>query len=333
MWILERPAMLLLLFTVPVGIYLRHFWRGRGGKIRFPFHVWRGSGFVPESGLLSVLHGAGAFCFWLGASLLIVALAGPATVTRERVYLNRGMDIMIVLDQSLSMAAEDMTPNNRFDAARSIIRQFVAKRENDAVGLVGFGSEAALRVPPTLDHAAFDRALNKLKILDLGDGTAIGVGLSVAVLHLQESSATQKVIVLLTDGVNNAGEILPETAAEVASQARIKVFAIGLGRSDEVPIEYTDPRTGQTYGGTYKGGFDDSVLRSVANITGGAYFAAASEGALASVFRSIDSIETVERRVRIEVHTNPKYRTIILLGLGLIVFDILIRRWALREVL
>ncbi len=333
MWILERPGMLLLLFAVPVAFYLRHIWRGRGGRIVFPFHVWRGAGFTPESRVLSVVNGIAVLCFWAGSCALIVALAGPAAVTRERVYLNRGIDIMIVLDESPSMAAEDMAPNNRFDAARDIIRQFVEKRQNDAVGLVGFGSEAALRVPPTLDHAAFERALSQLKILELGDGTAIGVGLSVAVLHLERSTAPQKVIILLTDGENNQGEIPPETAAQVAAEKGIKVFTIGLGRSDEVPIEYTDPKTGKTYRGTYKGGFDDSVLRSIAATTGATYFAATSEGALAAVFRSIDSIETVERRVRIQVHTYPRYKDFILLGLGLILFDFSIRRWMLREVL
>ncbi|WP_455383296.1 VWA domain-containing protein [Salinispira pacifica] len=333
MWILENPSALLLLLLVPPAIYLRHFWRRRGGKLRFPFHVWRGAGFSPLHRGLSFSNGLAVLSFWFGVCVLITAMAGPATVKRERIYLNRGIDIMVVLDQSPSMAAQDITPGNRFEAAKEMVKAFIASRENDPVGLVGFGSQAVLRMPPTLDYRAVEGAIDSMHVMDLGDGTAIGLGLSVAILHLEDSSAQQKIIILLTDGENNDGEILPATAAQIARQKGIRIFTIGIGRSDPAPLEYTDPATGKTYRGTYKGGFDESGLRQIADISNGAYFYAGSKGTLAAVFRNIDSLATVERRVRIQVRTHEQYQLFILLGAGLILFDFLIRKWALREVL
>lgn len=333
MWILENPSALLLFLLVPPAIYLRHFWKNRGGKLRFPFQVWRGAGFSPLHRGLSFGNGIAVLFFWLGVSLLILALAGPATVRRERIYLNRGIDIMVVLDQSPSMAAQDISPGNRFEAAKEMVKSFVESRENDPVGLVGFGSQAVLRMPPTLDYKAVESAIDSMNVMDLGDGTAIGLGLSVAILHLEDSTAPQKIIVLLTDGENNDGEIIPATAAQIAHRKGIRIYTIGIGRSDPAPLEYTDPKTGKTYRGIYKGGFDEAGLRQIADITNGAYFYAGSKGTLASVFRNIDSLATVERRVRIQVRTHEQYQLFILLGAGLILLDFAIRKWAFREVL
>jgi Ca-activated chloride channel family protein len=333
MWILEHPSALLIFLLVPPAIYARHFWHRRGGKLVFPFQVWRGSGFAPRHGGLTFGNGIGVLSFWVGVCLLIVALAGPANVKREKIYLNRGVDIMIVLDQSPSMAAQDMSPGNRFESARTMIREFIATRQNDPIGLVGFGTQALLRVPLTLDYHALDRSLSSMQVMGLGDGTAIGLGLSVAVLHLERSTATHKIIILLTDGENNSGEILPSTAAQIAAQKGIRVFAIGIGRGDPAPLEYKDPKTGKSYRGTYEGGFDAKSLRQIADLTGGAYFSAGSQGTLSAVFRSIDSLATVERRVRIHVRTEQEFQLFILLGLGMILLDFAIRKWILREVL
>ncbi|HUX51188.1 MAG TPA: VWA domain-containing protein [Spirochaetia bacterium] len=333
MWILERPSALLLLLLVPFAVYVQHFWRNRGGKLIFPFHVWHGGGFAPRHLGLSIGYGLAVVAFWGGVCFSIIALAGPSTVTRERIYLNRGIDIMVVLDESPSMATRDMSPGDRFDAARSMIRQFISTRQNDPIGLVGFGSQALLRVPPTLDYASLDRSLASMHVMDLGDGTAIGLGLSVAILHLENSSATHKLIILLTDGQNNDGEILPVTAAQIARQKGIRIFAVGLGRNEPAPLEFTDPQTGKTYRGTYEGGFDAEALRQIADISGGAYFYAGSEGTLESVFRSIDALATVERRIRIQVRTDERYQLFILLALGMFTVDFLIRKWMLREVM
>jgi Ca-activated chloride channel family protein len=333
MWVFREPIFLALLALVPIGVYFRHFWKRRGGNISFPFHVWGGSGFNPQFRGLRLFRALGILAFWVGATALIVATARPATVERQRVFLTRGIDIMIVLDESPSMAAQDFAPVNRFETAREVIREFVNRRENDPVGLVSFGQEAALRVPPTTHYEEVLRALDGLQIMSLGDGTAIGMGLALASLHLSSSSASEKVVILLTDGENNAGEIFPETAATVAEQLGIRIYAIGIGNTEETRLEFTDPTTGQTFRGTFQGGFDEELLQSVAQTSGGAYFYAGTSGTLASVFDAIDSIETVEKRVRIDVRTTAHHRPFILFGLAAIGLDVVIRKWLLREVL
>jgi Ca-activated chloride channel family protein len=254
-------------------------------------------------------------------------------VSRERVYLNRGIDMMLVLDESPSMAAQDFAPVNRFETARETIRRFVERRENDPIGLVSFGREAALRVPPTTDYEKLGAVLEELRIMELGDGTAIGMGLALGALHLRSSDAPEKVMILLTDGKNNAGEVPAETAAQVATELGIRIYTIGIGSETQAPIEFTDPETGQVYRGTFEGGFDEGLLREVAQLSGGAYFYAGTSGTLESVFEAIDSIETTEKRVRIEVSTEPRHRILIIFALGALLVDFFIRKLVLREVL
>ncbi len=329
----ESPLYFLLLLLIPPGIYLRHFFRARGNLVSFPFSVWRQTGFVPSvRGTLLLLRFSHA-AFWAGFAAVIFALAGPGLAVREKVYLNRGIDMMLVLDESPSMAARDFQPENRFETAREVIRRFVRGRENDPIGLVSFGLEAALRVPPTLDYDFLLKSLDGLRIMDLGDGTAIGMGISVASLHLRRSTARDKVIILLTDGKNNTGEIPPETASQIAAQINARIYAVGIGSAEEAPIEFTDPKTGKHYRGTLEGGFNEELLRSVAEKSGGGYFYAGNPGTLSAIFSAIDSLETVERRVRIQVRTKPVHGMFILAGTLLLLLDFFIRVLLLREIL
>jgi Ca-activated chloride channel family protein len=290
-------------------------------------------GFVPRIHGIRVLLFFSHSAFWIGCICIIIALAGPAVFLREKVFLTRGIDMVLVLDESPSMAARDFQPVNRFETAREVIRRFVRNRENDPIGLVSFSYEAVLRVPPTLDYEHLIKKLDELSIMDLGDGTAIGMGLSVACLHLRSSTAAEKVIILLTDGKNNTGEISPETAADIAAQMGIRVYTVGIGGKDETPIEFSDPKTGKFYRGTLEEGFDEELLRKIAENSKGNYFYAGNPGTLGSIFQAIDALETIERRVRIEVRSNPIHGRFILLGLLLIFADFLIRKKFLREVL
>jgi Ca-activated chloride channel family protein len=332
LWIFEHPLALVLLALIPIAIWARHFWRRRGGRVVYPFRIWGKAGFDPGLLAIRVVYGLASIGFWIGVALLVVALAGPARVSRERVFLNRGLDMMIVLDESPSMAAQDFVPDHRFSAAKSVIRRFINERENDAIGLVTFSREAALRVPLTLDYQRLLSSLEELQIMSLGDGTAIGMGLALAALHLRPGEAEEKVIVLLTDGKNNSGEVAPESAAQIASQLGMRVFTIGIGSKEPAPIEFTDPRTGEQYQGTFEEGFDEQLLRTVAETTGGTYFYAGTSGTLDAVFQSIDSIATVEKRARIEVQRDPAHRLFLMIGLGLILVEFLIKRWWLREI-
>ncbi|MCF7928520.1 MAG: VWA domain-containing protein [Spirochaetales bacterium] len=329
----DYPGFLLLLFLLPVLIYFRHFWPHRGGVLVFPFRLWGGEGFKPAQRGVKIVLFASAFCMWTGLALLIVALSGPALSSRERSYLSRGIDFMIVLDESPSMSARDFPPENRFQSAVAVIQSFIDSRENDPIGLVSFSKEAALRVPPTLDYEVVKQRLESLQIMSLGDGTAIGKGLALAALHLRNSSADAKNIILLTDGEQNAGEISPDTAVRIAEQLGIRIYTIGIGTPGDVPLEFTDPETGGVYRGTYHSEFDEELLQKLAEETGGAYFAAAGPATLQMVFNSIDSIESTEKRMRINVIKNTIHRHFIFAGFLLVLGSMLIRKLFLREAL
>ncbi len=333
MWVFEAPAYLLLLLFLPLLFYFRHVWHGRGGKLALPVQLWKGISFHSSVVGVRFLYLSAAVCFWAGAVVMIMALAGPTLVERERVYLSRGIDIMFVLDESPTMAAQDFAPGTRFESAREVIRGFVQRRENDAIGLVSFARQAALRMPPTVDHDALLAALDQVRIMELGDGTAIGNALAVAALHLETSKAPERVIVLLTDGINNAGEILPETAARVAAQKGIRIYTVAIGTEQETVLEFEDPHTGRIFRGSFEGGFDEELLRTIADIANGSYFHAGSSGTLQAVLQSIDTIETVERRVRVEVQRYPFHREWLMLALGLLLLDFVLRKWLLREIL
>ncbi len=331
MWVLEQPAALLLVALVPLVMYLRHGAPNRGGRLRFPISVWGGKHFIPRVWSVAFLYRLSIFAFWLGVVVCIFALSSPARVYRERINLTRGMDIVFVLDESPTMAAMDFEPYSRFEAAQRIIRRFVQGRENDGIGLVSFSRDAALRAPPTVDHQHLLDELDSLSIMELGDGTAIGLGIALGALHLQSSTAEQRVLILLTDGKNNVSEILPDVAAGVARDLGVRVHTVGIGSAGEIPIEFTDPHTNRTYRGIVSDAYEAETLRELANITGGNFFEAASLGSLEAVFQTLDTVETVERRARVEVRTESLYRHFIILGLLLIMFDFGVRRVLLRE--
>lgn len=354
----QTPGFLILLIFLPVVIYLRHFWKARGGRLGFSFRSWSGTGLAYRGRLLAVVRFLAAVAFWLGCALLIVALAGPVSTIKHRVFLSRGVDIMFVLDQSPSMYAADLNvtsgslaggqgatglppsgtvraqgSESRFEAAKQVISQFVKRRENDPVGLVCFAKEAVLRIPPTLDYRSFLKRLGALDSRGLGNGTAIGMGLGVAVLHLRNSDAPKKAIVLLTDGENNAGEVSPEQAARVAAELGIRIYAVGIGSTGEAPITYTDPETGKLYTGVLRGAFDEGLLKNLATVTGGRYFNASTSDGLASVLRQIDTMESIQRRVSIQTTSIPRHRGLIILGFLLVLGSFLVRAGLLREAL
>lgn len=333
MWTFEEPGYLLLLGLVPVLIWLTHFWKGRGGRFKMSVAVWQGSQFAPSQPGLHFVKFLADFSLWTGLVLLILALAGPLQTRQEKVYLSNGTDIMIVLDESPSMAARDFAPENRFAAAKKVIERFVRGRENDPIGLVSFGKEAALRVPPTLDYDYFLETLNRLQIMELGDGTSLGLGISFAALHLQGSPGSEKVIIVLTDGENNGGEVQPETAVEVARSLGISLYIIGIGTSGTVPVEFTDPATGKRYSGTIEGGFNEDLLRKLTSGRAETYFSATSPGSLESIFQSIDSRENAAHRVQIRILNTPLYPWLVGAALGLWLLYLGIRKLGLKEVL
>ncbi|HUV07641.1 MAG TPA: VWA domain-containing protein [Spirochaetia bacterium] len=333
MWSFETPEALVLILVLPILIYLAHFRKNRGAKVIFSFRAYGAKGFNPQFGSGRLLRIAGLAFFWLGFAVLIVALAGPVRIEKRKVYLKPGLDIMFVLDESPSMLAQDFKPNHRFDAAKGVIRDFVGGRENDQIGLVVFSEEAVLLMPVTVDYSLLLSRLDTLEIKALSDGTAIGLGLSVAILHLNSATAAGKVIVLLTDGENNTGEVAPDAAARLARELGIRIYAIGIGQEGDVYMELKDPKTGKVIKGRYRGKFDEALLKEIAGLAGGRYFHASSPGTLTAIFEQIDAIEKTEKRVRVRVDKTSFHGELILAGIMLIVIDFLLRRGALGELM
>ena len=330
MWSFEQPLLLGVLLLLPPSVYLVHFRPGRGGVLRVPLDRWGGAPPARrEAG--QALAVAARAPFWLAAALVIVAAAGPARVRQEEVFLTAGLDLMIVLDESPSMAARDLGGTRRLDAAVEVIRGFVAGRGNDAIGLVSFSDRAVLRVPKTLDRAALHAALDGIAVMSLGDATAIGMGIAVALLHLQDGATPGRVIVLLTDGDNNAGELTPEDAAALAAARGVRIYTVGIGGAGDALLEITHPRTGLTQRGRYRGRFDPALLERVARTTGGRSFAAAEPEALAAVFREIDALERIDRRATVQVTRRPRHRALLLAALCVLLFDVALRRVLLAE--
>jgi len=329
----DNPLWFAGFLMFPVLLWARFLWRGRDGRIIFPYRIWGGDGFRPPKTWLRAAVFATSLVYWLGAAALLIALAGPEMTEREEIHFSRGLDIMIVLDQSPSMGARDFPPVNRFDTAKQMIQLFVSGRSGDSIGLITFGSDAVLRCPPTADHTWLSERINELELRALGDDTAIGMGLALATLHLSNSTAVEKIILLLTDGDDNAGEIRPDMAAKLASEQQIRVYSIGIGSEGAAPIELVDTKTGIVTRGTITTDFNEGQLRTIAELTGGSYWRANSPGTLETVFQTVDALETVERRVAVSVISRPLHRPLIIIGALMIILTYLIRKLLLEETL
>jgi Ca-activated chloride channel family protein len=270
----------------------------------------------------------------MGTGLFFIAAAGPRFILPETVWLNRGADILFVLDASPSMAGIDMEGRSRFDAARDLLRDFALNRPSDAIGLAALGNEASLLVPPTVDRGVLLSRLEALSVGELGDGTALGLGLAVAALHLRPPPANsplagefpRRAVVLITDGENNAGAVHPETAAEVLGEEGISLWIIGVGSTGEVPIDYVDPISRVRRTGTFDSRYDPEKLRSIARAGGGTFIAAPSGQALAGAFARVNQGELVIRRSGTLSTERPFHVPLILAALLLVCLPRFLRR-------
>ena len=231
--------------------------------------------------------------------LLFFSAADPSIKTSEIVWLNRGADIVFILDVSPSMAALDMDGKNRFDTGRNMIGEFAHNRPSDSIGLVAVGEDAALLLPPTSDREALNLRLERLQIGELGDGTALGMGIGVAAYHLEKSSAKRKIAVLITDGENNAGALHPETAADMLREIGVSFWVIAVGTAGEVPIDYVDPHTRIRRTGIFDSRYDTESLRRLSAAGGGTFISANSADLFSAAFSQIDSNEITVQRSRL----------------------------------
>ena len=248
------------------------------------------------------------------ALLMIVALARPQRVLRLATNDRYGIDIVVALDASGSMAAEDFRPRNRFAVAKDLIGEFISRRQDDRIGIVTFGVRAATRVPITYDRDIAQTILDKAQVGENGDGTAIGHAIATAINRLRTSKTQTRIIILVTDGVNNAGSIEPMTAANIAAKYGIKIYTIGVGSRGAVPIpiKREDPLTGEiiTSYQMIRADLDEETLSAIAKTTGGEYFRATDARAMSGILNRIDSLEktrlTAPKSERVdELYTGP----------------------------
>lgn len=254
----------------------------------------------------------------VAAGLFLVALARPRWGTLDREVLTEGYDIMLALDVSDSMRAEDFRPSNRLEVAKETIRRFIDGRPDDRIGLVLFAAESVTRVPLTVDHAMLREAVRKVDfgIID-GTRTAIGMGLAACVNRLKDARGRSRVIILLTDGVNNAGLVDPLTAARLAQAYGLRVYTVGVGSKGKVPFPVPHPVLGKQYR-FVEADLDEATLAEVARLTGGRYYRATDAGALRSIYAEIDRLEKSVVRSKERLRYEESYQPWLAAGLVLV---------------
>lgn len=268
--------------------------------------------------------------------LVIVALARPQRVVRLASSDRYGIDIVVALDASGSMAAEDFRPRNRFTVAKDLIGDFVARRQDDRIGIVTFGVRAATRVPVTYDRGVAQAILERAEIGENGDGTAIGHAIATAVNRLRTSKARSRVIILVTDGVNNAGSIEPATAAQLAAKFGIKIYTIGVGSRGAVPIpvQRENPLTGriETVYQLIRADLDEESLANISRVTGGEYFRATDAVTMNAILNRIDRLEKTRLTAPKSERVDELYVEPLAWGLGILALALLFGESALRKV-
>ena len=290
---------------------------------------------APKQSLRAQLAGVPFFLESIAALAMIVALARPQRVTRMATNDRFGIDIVVALDASGSMAAEDFKPRNRFGVAKELIGDFIARRQDDRIGIVTFGVRAATRVPITYDRDIAAAILERAEVGENGDGTAIGHAIATSVNRLRTSKSRSRIIILVTDGVNNAGSIDPLTAAQLAARYGIKIYTIGVGSRGPVPIpmKRQDPFTGEIVT-TYqlvRADIDEEALAAIAKTTNGEYFRATDARTMSAVLDRIDHLEktrlTAPKSEKIdELYGLPLSAGVAMLGLALLSGETLWRK-------
>lgn len=262
---------------------------------------------------------------------LVVALARPQAILKEEEINAEGIDIALIMDLSSSMLARDFKPD-RLEASKIVASDFVKQREYDRVGLVVFAGEAFTQCPVTTDHKVVQEFLGNLQCGVLADGTAIGDGLATGVNRLKDSEAKSKVIILLTDGVNNSGYIQPTTAAEIAKEYGIKVYTIGIGSDGDALTPIGRRGDGEYIFGFAQVEIDEELLHNISEMTNGKYFRATNEEALKNIYAEIDQLEKTKIEVTSIKRHSEEFHIWALLAIIFIILEILLRYTIFRAI-
>ncbi len=266
----------------------------------------------------------------IAIALVIVILARPQSTNSWQNSSTEGIDIMMAIDISSSMLAQDLRPN-RLEAAKNVAAAFINGRPNDNIGLVVFSAESFTQCPLTTDHAILLNLFKNIQSGMIEDGTAIGLGLANAVSRIKDSQAKSKVIILLTDGSNNRGEIAPVTASEIAKTFGIRVYTIGVGTKGEAPYPFRLPG-GMIQTQMIPVDIDEPTLKQIATTTGGQYFRATDNASLKEIYSEIDQMEKTKISVREYSKKQEEYKKIALLLLALLLLELLLKHTLLKKI-
>jgi Ca-activated chloride channel family protein len=326
----EDPWLLFFLIIIPVLIFYQ--WKGVG-KSRVRFSSLGTLKQLKRSSSL-LMHYVLVLLRCLALVLLIIALARPQSGTKASEVLTEGIDIMLCLDTSGSMQALDFKwkneRHNRLEVVKKVVSDFIKGRTNDRIGMVVFGEEAFTQCPLTLDYGVLLNFLDQVEIGMAGDSTAVGSALATCVNRLKERKSKSKVIILLTDGRNNAGSISPQTAAEIAKTFAIKVYTVGVGTEGEVPF-LVDTIFGKKY--MYQRvDLDEETLKEIAAITGGSYFKATNTEALEEIYKKIDKLEKTKVEVKEYMEYEELFGWFLLAGLLCILLEAILRNTRFRKI-
>lgn len=314
--VFAHPKFLWLLVLIPFLVY----WLFFRDKKTHAYLQFSGSEFLPslkktwKQRLYPIIHVLRILCF----AALVVAMARPQASSKSSSRNMEGVDIVMAIDISGSMLAEDFSPN-RLEASKQLARDFIRARESDRMAIVGFSGESFTQCPLTIDHGILENRLKELKSGLIADGTALGDGLAVSINRLKNSNAKSKVIILLTDGVNNAGSLDPMTAAELAKAFGIRVYTIGVGTRGLAPYPYRTP-----FGIQYQNvevEIDEALLTRIAEETGGTYYRATSKNRLKAIFDEIDQLEKTKIEVIQYEHRSEEFGAWLWLALVLLLLE------------
>ncbi len=262
--------------------------------------------------------------------LLVLALARPQKLYHEEKTFAEGIDIMLVMDLSGSMLARDFNPD-RLEVSKQTAIDFIDKRKYDKIGLVIFSGESLTKCPLTTDHNILKEIIKELRCGVLEDGTAIGMGLAAGTNRLKNSTSKSRVLILLTDGVNNTGYIAPSIAAQLALDLKIKLYTIGIGSNGEALMP-TQRRDDGTYVYAYQEvNIDEKLLQEMANITGGKYFRATSKDKLESIYNEIDKLEKSKNEITTSIRYQEKYRAFLSWALFLLALEFALKYFVLKR--